>query len=48
VLLTVHDAPEWVAKQMMCAAEMFVAPLELIPVADCNTPKHCGRHKGDR
>lgn len=30
VLLTVHDAPWWIADEMRKAAERFVAPLEVV------------------
>jgi hypothetical protein len=41
ILLTVHDAPEWIARSMLAHAETFIAPLELIPVANCNTRTVC-------
>lgn len=39
VLLTVHDAPRWIADEMRTAAERFVAPLELRCVKPTSSPE---------
>ena len=44
-LLTVHDAPYWIAHQMLLAAERFVSPLKLCGEVDL--PPGCCR-KPDR
>lgn len=41
LLLTVHDAPEWIARAILREAERFVEPLDLVPVANCNSRTVC-------
>lgn len=41
LLLTIHDAPRWIAEDILKQAERFVKPLSLLAVVDCQGRSRC-------